>query len=67
MTGSGNLIDSRMIGLRRVAERVAGEGLLQADGGGDVAGADLVHVLAVVGVHQKQAADALAACPCVAL
>ena len=42
------------------AERVAGGGLLEAHGGGDVAGVDLVHLLAVVGVHAQNAADALA-------
>ena len=42
------------------AERVAGSGLLEAHGGGDVAGVDLVHLLAVVGVHAQNAADALA-------
>ena len=63
MTGSGNvdaLEDDRAC---RVAERVAGGGVLEADGRDDVAGVDLVDVLAVVGVHLQQAADALAACP----
>ena len=60
MTGSGNSIDSRMIGLRRVAERVAGGGDLEADGRRQLAGVDLLAVLAVVGVHLQDAADALA-------
>ena len=48
---------------RRVgrAQRVAGRGLLEADGGGDVARVDLVLLLAVVGVHHQDAADALGA------
>ena len=41
------------------AQRVAGGGVLQADGGDDVAGRDDVDVLAVVGVHLQQATDAL--------
>ena len=59
MTGSGNTIDSSSTGCVLVAQRVAGGGVLQADGGDDVAGATLVDVLAVVGVHLQQAADAL--------
>ena len=35
----------------------------QADGRGDVAGVDLLDLLALVGVHLEQAADALLACP----
>ena len=43
-----------------VAERVAGGRLAcRPDGGGDVAGADLLDLLAVVGVHLQDAADAL--------
>ena len=61
MTGSGNVIDSRRTGWARVAQRVAGERLLQADGRDDVAGEDRVDVLAVVRVHLQQAADALLA------
>src|SRR6476620_3556189 len=49
--------DHRMLGVR---ERVAGERVLEADGRGDVAGVDLVDLLAVVGVHLEDAADALA-------
>ena len=59
MTGSGKTIDSRRIGWSLVAERVAGGGVLEADGGDDVAGEDLLDVLAVVGVHLQEAADAL--------
>ena len=43
----------------RVGQRVAGEGVLEADGGGDVARVDLVDLLAVVGVHLEDAADPL--------
>ena len=52
---------SSTIGCVRVAERVAGGGVLEADGGDDVAGEDGVLVLAVVGVHLQDAADALLA------
>ena len=45
--------------LVRVAQRVARDDLLDADAGGDVAREDLGDVLAVVGVHHQQAADAL--------
>ena len=54
------LEDDRVV---RVGQRVAGEGVLETDGGGDVAGVDLVDLLAVVGVHLEDAPDALAACP----
>ena len=43
----------------RVGQRVAGEGVLEADGRGDVARVDLVDLLAVVGVHLEDAPDAL--------
>ena len=59
MTGSGNSMDSRTIGLLVVAERVARGGDLEAHGRGDVAGEHLGDVLAVVGVHLQDAADAL--------
>ena len=42
-----------------VAERVAGGGVLQADGRGDVAGVGGLEILTVVGVHQQDAAEAL--------
>ena len=45
----------------RVAERVAGGGVLEADRGDDVAREHAVLVLAVVGVHLEDAADALLA------
>ena len=61
MTGSGKVIDSRMTGWSGIGERVAGVGVLQPDGRGDVAGVDLVDVLAVVGVHLEDAPDALPA------
>ncbi len=43
-----------------VGERVPGGGLAQADGRGDVAGANLLDLLTVVGVHLQQTPDALA-------
>ena len=43
----------------RVAQGVAGEGVLEADRGGDVAGVDHVDLFAVVGVHLEDAADPL--------
>ena len=43
----------------RIGQGVAGEGVLEADGRGDIAGVDLVDLLAVVGVHLEQAPDAL--------
>ena len=61
MTGSGKSSASSTIGAFVVAERVAGGRLLEADGGDDVAGEDGVDVLAVVGVHLEDAADALLA------
>ena len=41
------------------AQRVAGGDVLQADRGGDVAGADFLDLFALVGVHLQHAADAL--------
>ncbi len=46
-------------GLLHVGERVAGEGLLQTDRGGDVAGRHLFDFLTVVRVHQKDPGDPL--------
>ena len=43
-----------------VAERVAGAGELEADGRAELAGEHRLAVLAVVGVHLQDAADALA-------
>ena len=55
--GEGHrLEDDRVV---RIGQRVAGEGVLEADGGGDVAGVDLLDLLAVVGVHLEDAPDAL--------
>ncbi len=48
-------------GLLRIAQRVAGPGLLEAGKRHDVARIGLLDVFAVVGVHQQHAADALAA------
>ena len=50
------LEDDRVVG---VAERVAGLGVLHADAGHDLAGEDRVAVLAGVGVHLQEAAEAL--------
>ena len=47
-------------GVVLVADGLAGEDFLQAHGSGDVAGPDFLDVLALVGVHLQQAADALA-------
>ena len=47
--------------LLRIAQRVAGAGFLQAGERDDVAGIGFLDVLAVVGVHQQHAADALLA------
>ena len=55
--GEGHRFEDRSGG--RVAERVAGEGILEPDGRGDVARVDLLDLLAVVGVHPEDAADAL--------
>ncbi len=60
MTGLGNFIASRMIGLSSSRQRVAGAGVLEADGRGDVAGEHLLDLLPLVGVHLQQPADALA-------
>ena len=58
MTGSGEVHlveqDRRLV---RVAQGVAGAGILQAGQGDDVAGVGFLDVLAVVGVHQQHAAD----------
>ena len=45
--------------LLQIAQRVAGAGVLQARQRDDVAGVGFLDVLAVVGVHQQHAADAL--------
>ena len=47
-------------GLFLIAKRVAGGHALQADAGGDIARVDRVDFLALVGVHPKQSANALA-------
>jgi hypothetical protein len=46
---------------RRIAERLAGGHVLEADTGGDVAGEDLLQFFTIVGVHLQHATDALAA------
>ena len=42
-----------------IAERITGGGVLEADDGADVAGVAALDILAVVGVHLQDAADAL--------
>ena len=59
MTGSGNVHRLEPDRRRVDGERVAGRRLLQADGGDDLARADLLALLAVVRVHLEQPADAL--------
>ena len=59
MTGSGKSMFSSLIGASGAAQRVARDDLLDADRRGDVAGVDLLELLAVVGVHHQDAADAL--------
>ena len=44
--------------LLKIAERVAGPGILQASQRDDVAGEGFLDVFAIVGVHQQHAADA---------
>ena len=43
-----------------IAQRVAGRDVLEADAGGDVAGAHFLDLVALVRVHLHHAADALA-------
>ena len=57
--GIGELHALKHHGLGRIAKRVAGGGVLEAGKGDDVAGIGLLDVLAVIGVHQQHAADAL--------
>ena len=57
--GEGDVLQQH--GRVRSGERVAGDDLLDADAGGDVARVDLVDLLAVVGVHHQDAPDALGA------
>src|SRR4051812_47754871 len=56
ITGSGNSIRSRMIGAL-AAQRIAGGGVLETRQSDDVAGISHLDVLAVIGMHQKHAAD----------
>ena len=59
MTGSGNSMRSRITGLVGIAQRIAGGDVLEAGQRHDVAGIGFLDVLAVIGVHQQHAADAL--------
>jgi hypothetical protein len=59
MTGAGNVIDSSVIGLRRIAQRLARGGHLQTHHGDDLAGAHGVDLFALVGVHPVDLADPL--------
>jgi hypothetical protein len=61
MTGSGNSIFSRITGLLRIAQRIAGADFLEARQRDDVAGEGFLDVFAVVGMHQQHAADAFLA------
>ena len=47
-----------------IAQRVAGDHVLEADRRRDVAGAHFFDLAALVRMHLQQAADALLACPC---
>ena len=58
MTGSGKTIDSRMIGLSWPHSVSPVLVLLKPDGGRQLAGVDDLAVLAMVGVHLQDAADA---------
>ena len=59
ITGFGKSIDSSTIGCLVGADRVAGDQVLEADGGADIAREDLGDLFALVGVHLQQTADAL--------
>ena len=48
-----------MTGCLLVAQGITGGGVLQAHGGGDIAGADLFDILTVIGVHLQDTAHAL--------
>jgi hypothetical protein len=60
ITGSGNFMASRMIGVLLGAQRITRARVLETDGRGDVARVDLLDLLAPVRVHLQQTADALA-------
>ena len=57
MTVSGKVIDSSRIGSLRVAERVAGDRVPQADDADDVAGLDRLDLLAAVGLDAPELRD----------
>ncbi len=57
--GVGKLHALEDHGLGRIAQRIAGGHVLEAGQRHDVAGIGLLDVLAVIGVHQQHAADAL--------
>ena len=61
ITGAGKLIDSSTTGLLRVAQGVAGLGLLETHDRHDLAGADRRDLLTLVGVHLVDLADPLLA------
>ncbi len=46
-------------GFSPIADRVAGADILQADGGSDITAKNLLDLLALVGVHLEEPADAL--------
>jgi len=61
ITGSGKTIVSSLIGPVGRGQRVAGHDLLDPHRGGDVARVDLLELLAVVGLHHQDPADAFGA------
>jgi hypothetical protein len=67
MTGAGKTMYSSTTERSTVADGVARGDVLEADRGRDVTGADVLDLLALVGVHLEQAADALALEPLVLL
>ena len=59
ITGSGKIHLLEDDGLVRIAQRVAGDHVLQAHRRGDVAGVYFLDLGALAGMHLQQAADAL--------
>ena len=59
MTGLGNFIASRMIGLSSSDSVSPGAGVLEADRRGDVAREHFLDLVPLVGVHLQQPADPL--------
>jgi hypothetical protein len=59
MTGSGKIMRSRVMTSFLIAQRVTGGDVLEPDRGGDVARKHFLDLVAVVGMHLQDAADAL--------